>query len=291
MARTMCYDTRYKRSTAFPFHSRSCVRDNWYGCLGSTMRDSCNPHQKDLQEHDGMRTVHVLNSWSALSRLSNEGPQDAPLNVILVWNPERDGRVTDVTMGDIILDSGPYNYGFAFARGTLKSGRYAIIVSGFDPQVRTDFTLSVECSKRFDMRPKPTEGAGMFSKSIKGNWVGSSAAGPPSQGSYHKNPGFKLVLPESSTIIIRLQRSNHNSRTPINIAIFASNPSVFPSNIPAPVLSSGGYSAATSGVVITSSHLTRGTYYLLPSTARAGLQEGFVTFVYCLETQISLEAV
>jgi len=209
---------------------------------------------------------------------------------MLVWRPGGDGRVTDVTIGDIVFDSGPYSYGFALASGMIKRALYTVVISGFDPKVRTAFTLSIECSHKFDVRAVPHEGAGMFSKSIKGNWIGDSAAGPPSQRSYHKNPAFRIILEESSRIVIRLQRSNPNSRTPVNIALFVNNPTTFPSTIPPPLLSSGGYSQLASGVVAASS-LSKGTYYLVPSTSRAGSQEGFVVFLYSTDAQISVEAI
>ena len=54
--------------------------------------------------------------------------------------------------------------------GYFVVGEYAIIVSTFTPQNMGQFTLRVEGSHRFELTPIPQEGAGMFSKIIRGSW-------------------------------------------------------------------------------------------------------------------------
>jgi hypothetical protein len=98
------------------------------------------------------------------------------------------------------------------------AGYYTLVVSTFEPQMHSNFSLTVECSHRFDLEALPLEGAGMFLKTIKGTWSvpiikysyiafiplvsrrGGSAAGPSSQGGYAANPTYKLTVPSQTQL-------------------------------------------------------------------------------------------
>lgn len=46
-----------------------------------------------------------------------------------------------------------------------------MIVSAFEPQKYLGpYSIRVESSRRFDLQPIPQEGAGMYSKVVKGAW-------------------------------------------------------------------------------------------------------------------------
>lgn len=89
--------------------------------------------------------------------------------------------------GDIAASSGAYTYGFAHVAKDMQgeftlcpisttltsdfeAGEYVIVVSAFGPQDIGAFTLDIESSHRFELNTVPQEGAGMFSKVIRGSW-------------------------------------------------------------------------------------------------------------------------
>lgn len=49
-------------------------------------------------------------------------------------------------------------------------GDYTLILSAFEPRHIGPLTLRVESSYRFDLKAIPQEGAGMYSKIIRGSW-------------------------------------------------------------------------------------------------------------------------
>ena len=52
----------------------------------------------------------------------------------------------------------------------IAVGQYTLIISAFDPRHLGQFSLEFSSSHRFDLEPIPQEGAGMFSKIVKGFW-------------------------------------------------------------------------------------------------------------------------
>ena len=88
---------------------------------------------------------------------------------------------------DIIATSGAYTYGFArfsadlpralFAAvsdsltyGTGTEGDFTLAVSAFSSTHRGAFSLLVRSSRRVEVEPIPQEGAGMFVKTVSGEW-------------------------------------------------------------------------------------------------------------------------
>ncbi|KAF9788172.1 hypothetical protein BJ322DRAFT_1217334 [Thelephora terrestris] len=130
--------------------------------------------------------------------------RDAPLNISVVWS---DGsRVFDVAQTDIVCGSGTYSYGLASAVGDLLAGSYTVIVSTFEAQKHLGpFSLRAESPRRVSLEAIPQEGAGMYSKVIKGSWQGDTAAGSPSSSKYTNNPFSHLHIPSTCQIKIRLQ--------------------------------------------------------------------------------------
>ncbi|RXW16410.1 hypothetical protein EST38_g9440 [Candolleomyces aberdarensis] len=155
--------------------------------------------------------------------------KDTPVNVAVVWSQGK--RVTDLSERDLIASSGAYTYGSArvskdmtrrspshspFAptvRETARliyryrislAGDSTIVVSAFNPQYLGPFSLKVECSLPFDLTPIPQEGAGMYSKTIRGSWERHNAGGSPGFSSYSKNPKFELDVPSLSECMYAL---------------------------------------------------------------------------------------
>lgn len=89
---------------------------------------------------------------------------------------------------DLVATSGAYNYGsariaksisgkwyyllrlFSFVSLSISVGTYVVVVSAFEPHHTGPFSLQVESSHAFDMKPIPQEGAGMYCKTIRGAW-------------------------------------------------------------------------------------------------------------------------
>ena len=93
-----------------------------------------------------------------------------------------------VAQTDIVCGSGTYSYGFASAVGDLlgtaavgassgsklivfTAGSYTVIVSTFEAQKHLGpFSLRAESSRWISLEAIPQEGAGMYSKVVKGSW-------------------------------------------------------------------------------------------------------------------------
>ena len=60
------------------------------------------------------------------------------------------------------------------------AGSYTVIVSTFEAQKHLGpFSLRAESSRRISLEAIPQEGAGMYSKVIKGSWSAAVMANPP----------------------------------------------------------------------------------------------------------------
>lgn len=142
---------------------------------------------------------------------------------------------------DTAASSGAYSYGLArvmkyiarkfnrlipvvFDADLGIAGEYTLVLSSFEPQHMGPFTLKVESSHSFNINPIPQEGAGMYSRIIRGSWYsldvnnelmklkflhrdGQSAAGAPSFNKYTQNPVYKLEVPSVTQLkCVRLLR-------------------------------------------------------------------------------------
>jgi calpain-7 len=98
------------------------------------------------------------------------------------------------------------------------AGSYTVIVSTFEAQKNFGpFSLRAESSRRISLEAISQEGAGMYSKVVKGTWFvipteylsteligvlrqGDTAAGSPSSTRYMNNPIFHLHIPSTCQI-------------------------------------------------------------------------------------------
>ncbi len=82
----------------------------------------------------------------------------------------------DPTATHTHMHSGAYHVRTAPQLGSIKmltdgtAGDYTLVVSAFEPRHIGKFALRLECSDRFDITPIQQEGAGMFSKVVRGEW-------------------------------------------------------------------------------------------------------------------------
>ncbi|KZV85837.1 cysteine proteinase [Exidia glandulosa HHB12029] len=206
-------------------------------------------------------------------RLSVEGSKDLSLNVKAMWGSGK--RITDISEGDVALDSGTYRYGLAFGEKSVQAGDYTVIVSSFKPKELGAFLLTVECSVPFALEPIPQEGSGMYSTALKGSWTEATAGGSPSSGRYHLNPVYDLHLPTQATLLARLQLASRPPNAALNITIFA-----WDGVGRRQVVTSGPYAEHTSGVLAPETTLPAGRYCLIPSTYVPGVCAEYRLVVY-----------
>jgi calpain-7 len=50
------------------------------------------------------------------------------------------------------------------------AGDYTMVLSAFEPRHMGPFSLKIECSHPFDIKTIAQEGAGMYTKNIRGAW-------------------------------------------------------------------------------------------------------------------------
>lgn len=91
--------------------------------------------------------------------------QELPIHMKMVWGGGE--RVTAITAKDVIVDSGDYRRGCAFAQvSNVPAGLYTIVCSTFDRGQTGNFILHVESTIPCEVRPLANEAAGRLSFSL-----------------------------------------------------------------------------------------------------------------------------
>ncbi|OSC96512.1 cysteine proteinase [Trametes coccinea BRFM310] len=206
-----------------------------------------------------------------------------PINVTLAWS--RGERIDELGHNDLALSSGSYSYGYAIATGSVPPGDYTLVVSAFEPRHTGKFELRMESSERFDITPIPQEGAGMFSKVIRGQWKGAGAAGGPVFKNYTANPAYELQLSTRAELQFRLQLARPSLPVPLNLTMIQFLDAHPQGAIRA---TSGLYSDAISGAVIPRTSFQPGKYFLVPSTREPGVEAEFVLTVYSTVSNVTV---
>ncbi|EJD46911.1 cysteine proteinase [Auricularia subglabra TFB-10046 SS5] len=209
-------------------------------------------------------------------RLSVTGPKELSLNVKAIWGAG--DRITDITEGDIVVDSGTYRYGIAYAEKEVQAGDYTLVISSFKPKELGAFLLTVESSVPFSLDPVPQEGSGMYAKTLTGSWAEATAGGPPSSGRYHLNPFYDVRIASTSDILARLQLTSRSPNAAINLTLFEWDEAR--KKLGRQIATSGPYAERVSGALIQHSKLQPGRYCLVPSTYVPGLCINFRLVVY-----------
>jgi calpain-7 len=205
--------------------------------------------------------------------LTAQSTRDMSLNVTAVWSQGE--RISELSQKEVVAHSGPYTYGHARVATHLAPGDYTIILSAYEPDQTGKYTLKVESPSRFEMKSIPQEGAGMYVKTVRGEWDSTTAVGGPSQNRYHRNPMYEVTIPCASEFGARLQLLARAPGVSTNLSLFPSS-----TNLQRYIASSGPYSDALSGVDIPKRSIAPGKYYLVPSTYHAGVHARFRIFVY-----------
>ncbi|KAG5646200.1 hypothetical protein DXG03_004026 [Asterophora parasitica] len=225
--------------------------------------------------------------------LTMQTSRDIPVNVSLAYS--QGGRIDELAESELTASSGAYSYGLARVRKEISresdpnnqsriyqrvlmlfaAGDYTVILSAFEPHHMGPYSLKVDSSQPFDLSPVPQEGAGMYTKIIRGAWKSRTAVGGPASDTYAKNPIFEIDVPSLTQLKIRLQLLRPFTPTSLNITIFPAS-----SDGQRPIATSGAYNDAISGVVTPEVSLGKGRYWAVPSTYNAGVEAGFQLFVY-----------
>ncbi|KAG1772088.1 hypothetical protein EDD22DRAFT_1021042, partial [Suillus occidentalis] len=206
--------------------------------------------------------------------LTARSTRDISLNVTVVWSQGE--RISELSQKEVVAHSGPYTYGHARVAAHLAPGDYTVVLSAFEPDQTGKFTLKVESPSRFEIKAIPQEGAGMYVKTVRGEWDLTTAVGGPSQTRYYRNPVYEVTIPCVSEFGARLQLLARAPGVSTNLSLFPSSST----NFQRCIASSGPYSDALSGVDIPKRSISPGKYYLVPSTYHAGVQAQFRMIVY-----------
>lgn len=179
-------------------------------------------------------------------------PRDVPVNATAIWG--RGERVFDLVQSDIVATSGAYTYGFARFSADLPQGDFTLAVSAFSSTHRGAFSLLVRSSSRVEVERIPQEGAGMFAKTVRGEWTNGS------------DPRYTLELPTPAQVKIRLQPQ---ASLFVKVALL-------PGTGGAPLVSSGAFTDAHSGAATAQVALRAGNYLIEPKVD--GVPHGDGTF-------------
>ncbi|KAG2740037.1 cysteine proteinase, partial [Suillus brevipes Sb2] len=200
--------------------------------------------------------------------LTAQSTRDISLNVTAVWSQGE--RISELSQKEVVAHSGPYTYGHARVAAHLPPGDYTVVLSAFELDQTGKFTLKVESPSRFEIKAIPQEGAGMYVKTVRGEWDLTTTVGGPSQTRYHRNPVYEVTIPCASEFCARLQLLARAPGVSTNLSLFPSSST----NLQRCIASSGPYSDALSGVDIPKRSISPGKYYLVPSTYHAGVPRG-----------------
>ncbi|KAI0317408.1 hypothetical protein OF83DRAFT_1058748 [Amylostereum chailletii] len=222
--------------------------------------------------------------------LDVQSGRDVPVNVAVVWGQGE--RVYDLTKSDILASSGAYSYGYASASKDLAPGTYTVVVSAFEPAHQGPFALHLASSHPTQLEAIPQEGAGMFTKTIRGEWsvLGLTGGRPTCQTRTTQGPRYTLTLPSLAQIKIRLQPLDPSASTSVSVALY---PQALPQQRQQaqPVLTSGAHTDAPSGAVTPLGAVRAGTYALVPAKYDVGADVGgkFRVTVYCSSAGVKVE--
>lgn len=211
-----------------------------------------------------------------------EAPRTFPVNVKLV---KGGNRVSSAAQDAVVLGSGDYRHGFAFARGQLEPGSYVAVISTFEPDLLGDFFLTVGSTAAFTVSPVEAEGEGMKETRVQGEWIeGKSAVGCVHFRMYENNPAVLFELSRPSRVRIRLMAPSLDPVPALNVAVFRSF-DVDGRATGDEVLGSGPYSNWLQGVVTPARTLAAGRYAAVVSTwePKAGR---FMVVFYCEDEDV-----
>ncbi|KAI0724162.1 hypothetical protein C8Q72DRAFT_786967, partial [Fomitopsis betulina] len=218
------------------------------------------------------QSQHSVTNNKAATTITFRSSRHLPINVSVAWS--KGERVTELGDNELAATSGPYGFGYAHVTRELSAGDYTLILSAFEPQQQGPFKLRIESQLRFDLTPIPQEGAGMFSKVVRGAWTAETAGGGPSSSRYATNPLYEIQVDTATQLMIRLQLVDAVSPASTNVSVFQQKA---PRKL---ITTSGPYSDAVAGVATPRIMLQPGVYHVVPSTYNPGLLRAYKLIFY-----------
>jgi len=233
------------------------------------------------------RPTFFKNPQYALSVQSNstkvhfqlQAPKEYSINLALITRSSPGQRVDSVAQGEEVLGSGSYRPGFCFAAGVVNAGLYTLVCSTYKPNQLGSFILTLCSSKpSVQIRAIPPEGDGMQEQEFRGTWshADGTAVGCSNFGNYLSNPCFQLILPQRSSLLMRVSCpiDEHIQHPALNVTLFqadAHNGILIPSSSPKSsnvvgTSNEGIYTDAKSGASTGLVTVDAGTYYAIIST-------------------------
>ncbi|KAJ7642920.1 hypothetical protein B0H17DRAFT_462889 [Mycena rosella] len=209
--------------------------------------------------------------------------RDVPVNIAVAWS--QGSRVFELSQKDLAGSSGAYTYGLARLTKSLQVGDYTVILSAFEANQMGSFSLEVESSLSFDLKAIPQEGAGMYTKTIRGAWNSQNAMGGPSFKQYSQNPIYEIDVQSLTELRVRLQLLRPKTTTAVNLTIF---PSSATGSLGRHITTSGGYDDSIAGVTTPQISLGVGKYWVIPSTYNPGFQGAFQLIVYSTAARVNV---
>lgn len=194
----------------------------------------------------------------------------------------------------------------------ITAGDYTVILSAFEPRHMGPYTIRVESSHRFDFKAIPQEGAGMYTKTIRGSWyeylhrihyilhnrdsgvwirrqegLNSNDICRIPFTTFNRHRWLNLSMSDHAAVFfhhsckdrMRLQFTDLKTCAPINITLFQSSPD--PQTTGRHIITSGPYSDRIAGVDTPQVSLNPGKYMAIPSTYHPAIQADFILIVYC----------
>ncbi|WVQ73824.1 hypothetical protein IAR50_003405 [Cryptococcus sp. DSM 104548] len=197
----------------------------------------------------------------ASGRIILRGDKDIALNARLVWG--RGELVFELSQEMVLADTGAYAHGVAYCDiPELPPGSHTLIVSAFEPGQTGDFSFTLEATTAVALSAIAAEGAGMYTRTVVGQWSEETAGGRPSTGAYAKNPKIEVILPKAGAILSRLYLPTPIP-LPINLTIFMRAEG---GALGDQVATTGPYADALCGVSTGKVKLDAGIYFFVPST-------------------------
>ncbi|KAJ7350713.1 hypothetical protein DFH08DRAFT_115762 [Mycena albidolilacea] len=218
--------------------------------------------------------------------LSMQIGREVPVSIAVAWS--QGTRLFELAQKDLAATSGAYSYGLARLTKPLQAGDYTIILSAFEPNQFGAFSLQVESSLAFDLKPIPQEGAGMYAKTVRGAWTAQNAMGGPSFKHYAQNPVFELDVQAPTELKIRLQLLRPKSPAALNLTLFPAPAAGTSGALGRHIATSGAYDDSVAGVATPQIALGVGKYWAVPSTYAPGVLNAFQLVVYSTAARVNV---
>ncbi|GAA5834962.1 hypothetical protein JCM11251_002073 [Rhodosporidiobolus azoricus] len=215
--------------------------------------------------------------------VTSETGKDSPINIKLIMADGK--RVGDFNDRDVLAGSSTYNYGRDALRKTgLSPGFYTLLVSSFTPYHLDQFTLSLKSSLPISVTPIPAEGAGMYARTVRGQWSEGLDGGREER---ERNPKFRVRLKGGKATNVKIRLQLPSGPLPSALFLYTSTAAAEPDQLVASTLP---YADPVCGVVIESVRLEprEEGYVVVPATYTGGVHVPFQILLYA-DTPVSFE--